>query len=254
VAYFDQLRSELDPNRTVVDTIGEGREEVTINGRSRHVISYLSDFLFSPDRSRSPIKALSGGERARVLLAKLFSKSANLLIMDEPTNDLDIETLELLEELLLQFDGTLLLVSHDRKFLDNVVTSTFSFEGNGIVKEYVGGYSDWLRQTGTSKSTENKKQKTKKENRQPQSARPAPTQETIPTAKKKLSYNLQRELDMLPDKIDKLEAEQRKLTLQMSRTDFYNQPEKTVKDVSSRLNNISAELEQCFQRWAELDA
>ena len=254
VAYFDQLRSELDPNRTVVDTIGEGREEVTINGRSRHVISYLSDFLFSPDRSRSPIKALSGGERARVLLAKLFSKSANLLIMDEPTNDLDIETLELLEELLLQFDGTLLLVSHDRKFLDNVVTSTFSFEGNGIVKEYVGGYSDWLRQTGTSKSTENKKQKTKKENRQPQSARPAPTQETIPTAKKKLSYNLQRELDMLPDKIDKLEAEQRKLTLQMSRTDFYNQPEKTVKDVSSRLNNISAELEECFQRWAELDA
>jgi ATP-binding cassette subfamily F protein uup len=254
VAYFDQLRSELDPNRTVVDTIGEGREEVTINGRSRHVISYLSDFLFSPDRSRSPIKALSGGERARVLLAKLFSKSANLLIMDEPTNDLDIETLELLEELLLQFDGTLLLVSHDRKFLDNVVTSTFSFEGNGIVKEYVGGYSDWLRQTRTSKSTENKKQKTKKENRQPQSARPAPTQETIPTAKKKLSYNLRRELDMLPDKIDKLEAEQRKLTLQMSRTDFYNQPEKTVKDVSSRLNNISAELEECFQRWAELDA
>ncbi len=254
VAYFDQLRSELDPDRTVVDTIGEGREEVTINGRSRHVISYLSDFLFSPDRSRSPIKALSGGERARVLLAKLFSKSANLLIMDEPTNDLDIETLELLEELLLQFDGTLLLVSHDRKFLDNVVTSTFSFEGDGIVREYVGGYSDWLRQTEISKNTENKKNRPQKGNRQAQPASPVATQTTPQTAKKKLSYKLQRELDMLPDKIDKLEAEQETLSTQMSQPDFYNQPEKTVKDVSSRLNKVSTELEDCFQRWAELDS
>ncbi len=252
VAYFDQLRSELDPNRTVVDTIGQGREEVTINGRSRHVISYLSDFLFSPQRSRSPIKALSGGERARVLLAKLFSKSANLLIMDEPTNDLDIETLELLEELLLQFDGTLLLVSHDRKFLDNVVTSTFSFEGQGIVKEYVGGYSDWLRQTETPKSTDSKKSKTQKENRQLQPASPTPVQAATP--KKKLSYNLQRELDMLPEKIDNLETEQQKLTEQMSQPGFYNQSEEAVKQVSSRFNRISTELEECFQRWAELDS
>ena len=148
IAYFDQLRDQLDPEKTVADNVGEGKDSIEINGQNRHIIGYLQDFLFPPERARTPVKALSGGERNRVLLAKLFTKSANLLVLDEPTNDLDVETLELLEELLMNYDGTLLLVSHDRAFLDNVVTSTIAFEGEGNVQEYVGGYEDWIRQGG----------------------------------------------------------------------------------------------------------
>ena len=149
MAYFDQLRHQLELEKTVVDNLAEGREFITIDGQNRHVLSYLGDFLFSPQRARTPVKALSGGERARLLLAKLFSKPANLLVLDEPTNDLDVETLELLEEVLLGFQGTVLMVSHDRAFLDNVVTSTLVFQGGGEVREYVGGYQDWLRQGGS---------------------------------------------------------------------------------------------------------
>ena len=258
VAYFDQLRADLDPTKSVMDAIGQGREEVTINGKSKHVISYLSDFLFTPERSRSPIKALSGGERARVLLAKLFSKTANLLIMDEPTNDLDIETLELLEERLLQYDGTLLLVSHDRRFLDNVVTSTLSFEGNGVVKEYVGGYSDWLRQTKI-----NKQEKPKNTGQSGASIPGDQNQGTQkpanqlsahqPNKRKKLSYNQQRELDQLPERIEKLEMDQKKLTEEISEPGFYNQSPELVRETTSKLKIISDELDECYLRWAELD-
>src|SRR5437016_11493092 len=150
IAYYDQQREQLDPERTVIDTVGEGNETVTVNGRSRHVLGYLRDFLFPPERARSPVKALSGGERNRLLLARLFTRPANVLVLDEPTNDLDLETLELLEAQLVEWPGTLLLVSHDRAFLDNVVTSTFVFEGDGRVEEYVGGYEDWVRQRARS--------------------------------------------------------------------------------------------------------
>ncbi len=251
-AYFDQLRTALDPSKTVVDLIGEGREQITINGKSKHVISYLSDFLFTPQRSRSPVKALSGGERARVLLARLFSKPANLLVLDEPTNDLDIETLELLEELLLQFEGTLLLVSHDRKFLDNVVTSTLSFEGKGLVREYVGGYSDWLRQSNpkihpgqAGKSTARGK------------SEPMPSSKAAVLAtgnRKKLSYKLQRELDQLPGEIDRLESHQQELARKMSTPGFYDRDADSVRKVANDLKQTETALEQCYQRWAELES
>jgi ATP-binding cassette subfamily F protein uup len=248
VGYFDQLRSELDLERTVIDTIGQGREEITVNGKHRHVISYLSDFLFTPARSRSPIKSLSGGERARVLLALLFSRPANVLVMDEPTNDLDIETLELLEELLLNYDGTLLLVSHDRKFLDNVVTSTICFEGNGVVREYVGGYSDWLRQSAGSGESSNR-------NSRPEKMRKATGEFAASgaAAKKKLSYNQKRELDNLPERIELLEAEQAELTTKISDPDFYNQPADNINQVLDKIKSISDELERCYQRWDQLE-
>jgi ATP-binding cassette subfamily F protein uup len=251
-AYFDQLRSQLDPAKTVIDIIGEGREQITINGKSKHVISYLSDFLFTPQRSRSPVKALSGGERARVLLARLFSKPANLLVLDEPTNDLDIETLELLEELLLQFEGTLLLVSHDRKFLDNVVTSTLSFEGKGRVSEYVGGYTDWLRQAApvTGKHVDSEKSGRKS----PGASITAPTPPAKMVGGKKLSYKLQRELEQLPGEIEELEILQNQLNDKISAPGFYDQDAKTVRNVTTSLKQAEAALERCYLRWAELES
>ena len=248
VAYFDQLRSQLNLDQTVIDVIGEGREQIIINGRSKHVISYLSDFLFTPARSRSPVKALSGGERARVLLAKLFSKPTNMLIMDEPTNDLDIETLELLEELLLQFDGTLLLVSHDRRFLDNVVTSTISFEGNGRVQEYIGGYTDWLRQI--SQRSSNTARSARKKEPGVASDKPVATASKI----KKLNYNDQRELENLPTLIETLEKEQNVLATEISNPDFYNQEKETINNILSRMKSVSDQLEQHYKRWAELES
>jgi len=189
VAYFDQQRATLDPEKTVADNLNFGSDTITINGKSRHVMSYLQDFLFPPARVRSPVKSLSGGERNRLLLARLFIQPANLLVLDEPTNDLDVETLELLEELLCNYDGTLILVSHDRTFLDNVVTSTLAFEGDGVINEYVGGYEDWLRQ---SKKTEVKNE-----------IKPAQVKETKKEkSKTKLTYKDQRELDNLPQKIE----------------------------------------------------
>src|SRR5690349_12933990 len=196
VAYYDQQREQLDPERTVFETIGEGNDTVTANGRTRHVHAYLRDFFFSNERARSPVKALSGGERNRLLLARLFTRPANVLVLDEPTNDLDLETLELLEAQLVEWPGTLLLVSHDRAFLDNVVTSTFAFEGDGIVNEYVGGYDDWLRQRTPAVTDESRR--IREGRREEPAAR---------NSRRKLSYNERRELEALPARIDALEVE-----------------------------------------------
>ncbi|MGB0733032.1 MAG: ATP-binding cassette domain-containing protein, partial [Pontibacterium sp.] len=249
IAYFDQLRGQLDLEKSVMDNIAQGRESIEVNGRQKHLIGYLGDFLFSPERARTPVKALSGGECNRVMLAKLFSQPANLLVLDEPTNDLDIETLELLEEILMEFDGTVLLVSHDRAFLDNVVTSTLAFEGNGQIREYVGGYNDWLRQR--PKPVEQKN--TKKD--QASAAKPASKSETsTPPKKKKLSYKLQRELDELPDKMELLEAAIEAMNEETSAADFYQQPHEIVSEKLAALAAKEAELEAAMERWVELEA
>ena len=250
VAYFDQLRGKLDPDKTIIDNISEGRESISINGRSRHIISYLGDFLFSPERARTPVKALSGGECNRVMLAKLFSQPANMLVLDEPTNDLDIETLELLEEILLEYQGTLLLVSHDRAFLDNVVTSTLVFEGGGRIQEYVGGYHDWLRQRPEPVTEKPQKMKKEQTGKVVQSASPA----AVEPAKKKLSYKLQRELDMLPGQLEQLEAEIEALHEETGAADFYSQDHEHVTSRLSTLQAKEAELEQLMERWVELEA
>ena len=255
VAYFDQLRHQLELEKTVVDNLAEGREFITIDGQNRHVLSYLGDFLFSPQRARTPVKALSGGERARLLLAKLFSKPANLLVLDEPTNDLDVETLELLEEVLLGFQGTVLMVSHDRAFLDNVVTSTLVFQGGGEVREYVGGYQDWLRQGGSPRllgvadaAAEAKDASTS----QPAPAQPVQS-EVAPPARKKLSYKLQRELEALPGKIDEVEKSIEVLQAEISDPAFYQQPADVTAAALSRLEGLQQELDGLLERWAELE-
>ncbi|MCW9012601.1 MAG: ATP-binding cassette domain-containing protein [Gammaproteobacteria bacterium] len=243
IAYFDQHRSELDDNKSVRDNLAEGTDNIEINGRSKHVMSYLSDFLFPPQRANSPVSTLSGGERNRLMLAKLFSRTFNFLVLDEPTNDLDVETLELLEELLLDYQGTLLLVSHDRAFLNNVVTSTLVFEGNGQVNEYVGGYEDWLRQkqtianNKTAAKSSDKKPKAKTENK----------------AGKKLSYKDQRELELLPATIESLETELEQLTEKMAAADFYQQDKDTIATATARLAAAEAELETAYARWEQLD-
>lgn len=251
VAYFDQLRHQLEPEKTVIDNIAEGREFITINGQNRHVLSYLGDFLFSPQRARTPVKALSGGERARLLLAKLFSKPANLLVLDEPTNDLDVETLELLEEVLLSFDGTVLMVSHDREFLDNVVTSTLVFEGEGRVREFVGGYQDWLRQGGSPRLLGVGEEKAAKSEPAPQAA--AAVAAAPEAAKKKLSYKLQRELEAIPGQIDALEAELAGVQAEISAPSFYQRPAEETRVVLERLDSLQAELDRLIERWAELE-
>ncbi|MBD9500231.1 ATP-binding cassette domain-containing protein [Pseudomonas sp. BGr12] len=256
VAYFDQLRHQLEPEKTVIDNISEGREFITINGQNRHVLSYLGDFLFSPQRARTPVKALSGGERARLLLAKLFSKPANLLVLDEPTNDLDVETLELLEEVLLTFDGTVLMVSHDRAFLDNVVTSTLVFEGEGRVREFVGGYQDWLRQGGSPKLLGVGEEKGDKPAAAPVAEEPAAAPAAAVEAaapKKKLSYKLQRELEAIPGQIDALEAEMAALQAETAAPNFYQRPPSEAQAVLDRLGSLQGELDQLIERWAELE-
>ncbi|HEB54722.1 MAG TPA: ATP-binding cassette domain-containing protein [Gammaproteobacteria bacterium] len=245
VAYFDQQRAQLDPQKTVIENLNLGTDQVTINGSSRHVISYLQDFLFTPQRVNSPVSSLSGGERNRLLLAQLFTRPANLLVMDEPTNDLDVETLELLEELLTEFKGTLLLVSHDRSFLDNVVTSTLVFEDNGMLREYVGGYQDWLQQkvkTTAVRSvpdTETKNQPAAKT--------------SVANKARKLSYKEQRELDRLPEKIELLETEQQSLQTKTGDSGFYQQDKQTIVDTLQQIEAIQKELEQLYQRWEELE-
>ncbi len=242
IAYYDQQREQLDPDATVFDTIGEGNDTVTANGRSRHVNAYLNDFLFSKERARSPVRALSGGERNRLLLARLFTRPANVLVLDEPTNDLDLETLELLEDVLVEWPGTLLLVSHDRAFLDNVVTSTLAFEGDGRVQEYVGGYEDWLRQRATIT-----------ESRQPDAAREPERGESRRSARPpRLSYNEVRELDALPDKIDALEAERRALTERIASTDFYKEAPDAIRDTLSRADILEKEITNAYERWDDL--
>jgi len=258
VAYFDQLRHQLEPEKTVIDNLAEGREFITIDGQNRHVLSYLGDFLFSPQRARTPVKALSGGERARLLLAKLFSKPANLLVLDEPTNDLDVETLELLEEVLLTFPGTVLMVSHDRAFLDNVVTSTLVFEGEGRVREYVGGYQDWLRQGGSPRLLgvgENKTSKAEVGASESEVAVPAAVATAVEVApKKKLSYKHQRELEAIPGQIDALEVQMAALQAEMAAPAFYQRSSVETAAVLSRLESLQRELDQLLERWAELEA
>ena len=244
VAYFDQQRAQLDEDKTVIDNLNLGGDMVTINGREKHVMGYLQDFLFPPQRVRSPVSSLSGGERNRLLLARLFTQPANLLVMDEPTNDLDVETLELLEELLSDYKGTLLLVSHDRAFVDNVVTSTLVLEGEGRVGEYVGGYNDWLRQ----RKAQAPGQRLAKAER--------PKAKTDPAAKpaKKLTYKEQLELDALPEKIEALEDTQTDLQTQISQPDFYQQAEADRDAVLAHLREVEAELAAGYQRWEALDA
>lgn len=248
IAYFDQQRALLDENKTVFDNVNEGNDYVNINGQSRHVMGYLQDFLFVPERVRSPVSTLSGGERNRLLLAKLFTKPANLLVMDEPTNDLDVETLELLETLLEEYKGTILLVSHDRAFLDNVVSSTIVFEGDGEWNEYVGGYQDWLRQRDDKAKTT--KERVKPEPKSKASLAPATT---IKPAKK-LSYKDQRELDMLPAQIEELESELEKQQHLISEPSFYQQPQPEVDSQLAHFSELEEKLEQAYARWEELDA
>ncbi len=245
VSYFDQLRNQLSEERSVQDSVADGSDNVIINGNSRHVISYLQDFLFSPQRARSPVSTLSGGERNRLLLARLFSKPSNLLVMDEPTNDLDIETLELLEELLLEYQGTLLLVSHDRAFLNNVVTSTLVFEGSGVIEEYVGGYDDWLRQRKSAPSTTNK---TKPENNSKSSV----TSNQNP-GQRKLSYKERRELEKLPKQIEKLESEQEDIHQKLADPAFYQSGGDEVSSITERLNEIEQLLVTQYDRWETLE-
>lgn len=260
VAYFDQMRDQIDMEANIVDNVGEGRQSVEVNGKEKHILSYLQDFMFSPQRARTPLKALSGGECSRVLLAKLFCKSSNLLVMDEPTNDLDTETLELLESLLVEYTGTVLLVSHDREFLDNVVSSTIIFEGDGQLGEYVGGYADWLRQGGNweriagSAATEQvvaDKPLSKSELLPKTDATAKPAK---PLAKKKLSYKLQRELEALPSSIESLEQQVSDLNDEVSNAAFYQQEASVVQARLSVLEQKRAELDCAYERWAELDA
>ena len=250
VAYFDQQRQQLNLEASVMANVGGSGDTVTINGQPRHISGYLRDFLFPPERLLSPVKMLSGGERNRLLLARLFAQPANLLVLDEPTNDLDVETLDLLEELIAGFDGTMLLVSHDRAFLDNVVTSTLVFEGDGRVVEYVGGYTDWVRQRGpASGSAQGKKAAAAAAIA---AAKPAAPEK--PAAKKvKLSYKDQRELEMLPEKIQRLEAEQATLTATIGDAAFYQKPHAEVSAALARMEALTAELEAAFARWEALD-
>lgn len=253
IAYFDQLRDQLDLNKNAVDNIAEGREFIDIDGKSKHIFSYLSDFLFSGERARTPLRALSGGERNRVLLAKLFSKSANLLVLDEPTNDLDVETLELLEDILTEYPGTLLLVSHDRAFLNNIVSSVIAFEGRGNVLEYIGGYDDWIRQGGQWTQADELPEATVTAAVAEQT--PVATTEAVkaPAKVKKLSYKFQKEFDDLPQKIEQLEAKVESLAALTGAPDFYSQPAAAVEQKLQELAAVQQQLDACFERWAELE-
>ncbi|MBI2353765.1 MAG: ATP-binding cassette domain-containing protein [Deltaproteobacteria bacterium] len=243
VLYFDQMREQLDLEKSVQENVGEGNDTLVINGRPRHIIGYLQDFLFSPERARSPVGILSGGERNRLLLAKLFSKSSNILVMDEPTNDLDAETLDLLEDLLMEYSGTLLLVSHDREFLNNVVTSTLVLGGNGEVREFVGGYDDWLRQAAVETSAASTAAMPVQEKARPQKERP-----------RKLSFKEERELEALPELIAALEEEQERLHTRLSDPEFYKSAGSEVAVLNARLSELEWELAGAYARWEELEA
>jgi ABC transport system ATP-binding/permease protein len=243
VAYFDQHRRRLDPEKTVRENMSEGSDYVTVKGRSRHVIGYLKDFLFPPQRIDSPVKSLSGGERNRLLLAKIFTRSVNMMVLDEPTNDLDVDTLELLEDLLADYKGTLLLVSHDRTFLDNVVTSTLVFEGDGKIGEYVGGYEDWARYRDLAAA-----ERIEAAPKRPDAAR-AIAKEPRARRSGKLSFKEQRELDGLPGKIASLETEQAELQTALSDAEFHRRPRDKIAAAIERLEAVSKELEECYARW-----
>jgi len=243
IAYYDQQREQLDPERTVWETVADGLETVTIDGATQHVFGYLRDFLFPPERAQSPVRALSGGERNRLLLARLFARPFNVLVMDEPTNDLDIETLELLEERLATWPGTLLLVSHDRAFIDHVVTSTLVFEGDGHVQEYIGGYEDWLRQRRSVVSGSS---------RTPVVSGLSRTRSV--TSPRKPSYKEQLELEQLPARIEALEVEQRQLQAAVSDADFYKKPAAEIHETLGRLEELETLLLDAYTRWDALDS
>jgi len=254
VAYFDQLRGELDLTRNALDNLAEGREFIEINGQSKHVLGYLQEFLFSPERARSPVRVFSGGERARLLLAKLFSKPANILVLDEPTNDLDVETLELLEARLVEFSGTVIVISHDREFLDNVVTDTIFLDGSGRVREYVGGYSDWRRQGGRfpAETAASKPAKAEKSVKKAEPSVAVQAEKPRPKASK-LSYKLKLELEQLPGQIEQLETEVAGLQEKISAPDFYNGAPGEVAATLDALSQKEIELEQVIERWMELE-
>ena len=243
IAYFDQYRAALDETKTVQDNVSGGKDMLEVGGKSRHVISYLQDFLFSPDRCRQPVSALSGGERNRLLLAKLFTRPSNILVLDEPTNDLDIDTLDLLEELLIDYKGTVLLVSHDRSFLNNVVTSTLVFEGNAVINQYIGGYDDWLRQRKAEQTVATKK---------PATSTKASSKTEAPA--KKRSYKVQRELDSLPGDIERLETEIAAISEEMNQPDFYQAERSVTAAIEKNLAAVQEQLNHCYQRWEELEA
>jgi ATP-binding cassette subfamily F protein uup len=249
IAYFDQLRQQLDGDKDLIDNVCEGREFIEINGKQRHAISYLGDFLFSPERARTPVRALSGGEQNRAILARMFSKPANVLVLDEPTNDLDVETLELLEEVLLDFKGTVLLVSHDREFMDNVVTSIMVLEGDGKVREYVGGYRDWVARGGSLRA----QQRRSRIAAEPTVANVKPAGPAV-VAAKKMSYKDQRELEQLPGLIERSEIRQAELEAQIAAADFYQGAHQQVQQVLQQLSSLQAELETLYQRWGELES
>jgi ATP-binding cassette subfamily F protein uup len=265
IAYYDQQREQLDPERTVFETVGDGNDTVIVNGQPRHVNGYLSDFLFAPERARSPVKALSGGERNRLLIARLLTRPANVLVLDEPTNDLDLETLELLESQLLEWTGTLLLVSHDRVFLDNVVTSTLVFEGDGRVQEYVGGYEDWLRQRSAGQGAGRGSTPRQARRRVGPGRATAGAAQAVPspddsdaqprsTPPRKLSFKEQQELDALPARIEALEAEERTLNATFGDADFYKESAGTIRRTLARLEEVRAELATAYARWDALDS
>ncbi|CAI2310187.1 ABC transporter ATP-binding protein [Vibrio parahaemolyticus] len=251
VAYFDQYREILEPEKTVIDNLADGKQEVMVGGRQRHALSYLQDFLFAPKRARTPVKALSGGEKNRLLLARILLKPNNLLILDEPTNDLDIETLELLEEMLANYQGTLLLVSHDREFVDNTVTTSWIFEGDGVIEEFVGGYHDAKQQRDQALavrfSTEKPAKKEKVVEETPKTTQPK-------NNSKKLSYKLQRELEALPAKLEQLESDIETLQEQVNDPEFFAKPVEQTQPVLEQLAALEQELEIAFERWEELEA
>ena len=250
VAYFDQYREILDPEKSVIDNLADGKQEVTVGGRERHALSYLQDFLFSPKRARTPVKALSGGEKNRLLLARIFLKSNNLLILDEPTNDLDIETLELLEDLLANYEGTLLLVSHDRQFVDNTVMTSWIFEGNGVVEEFVGGYHDAQKQRAQALEYRQVEKPAKTDKVVEETPKTAP----VKTKPKKLSYKLQRELEALPMRLEELETQIETLQEEVNDPSFFSKSVEQTQPVLDKLSAAEQELEVAFERWEELEA
>jgi ATP-binding cassette subfamily F protein uup len=251
IAYFDQLRAQLDDSKSVLDNVGQGSDNVTINGRTRNLNVYLEDFLFTRDRVNAPISALSGGERNRLLLARLFAQPANLLVMDEPTNDLDVETLEILEDLLLDYDGTLLLVSHDRAFLNNIVTSTLALDGSGHVTETVGGYDEWQKQNESAKpESKSRKPVTGQDNEAQSSSEPS---KKISYKEKRALESQKRELAELPQRIKKLEADVHALTAEMATSTFYQQDSAKITRVVNQLKEMQAELAQVYHRREELE-
>jgi len=253
IAYSDQLRGKLDPEKNLIDNVCGGQEFIEINGKKKHAISYLGDFLFSPDRVRTPVKALSGGEQNRAILARLFSKPANMLVLDEPTNDLDIETLELLEEILLTFEGTVILVSHDRDFMDNVVTSLLVAEGEGLITEHAGGYSDWEARGGKLVEVEQFIPVATAQVSSAPSQQEAPSPEPAATTARKLSYKDQRELDALPAKIEGLEKKQEELETAIADPSFFQRPSGETEPTLKSLSEIQAELELAYERWSALE-